>query len=56
VLAFAELTGVKTLVPFHFDPAHDDETLDALFAEIRAGRELPFELMPAREGESFYAR
>ena len=56
VLAFAELAGVKTLVPFHFDPAHSDDMLDRLFAEIRRSHDLPFALIPAKEGESFQAR
>jgi ribonuclease BN (tRNA processing enzyme) len=55
VLAFAELAGVKTLVPFHFDPAHSDQMLDQLFTEIRSSNALPFELVPAREGDSFDA-
>lgn len=56
VLAFARLAGVKTLVPFHFDPAHSDDMLDQLFAGIRSAGDLPFALVPAREGDGFHAR
>jgi len=49
-LEFAALARVGTLVPFHHDPAHDDDTLDAIYAAT--ARELPFDLVPAREGET----
>jgi Metal-dependent hydrolases of the beta-lactamase superfamily III len=52
-LAFAEMTGVRQLVPFHHDPSHDDDTLDRLFAEARTAGFLPFELIPAVEGATF---
>jgi phosphoribosyl 1,2-cyclic phosphodiesterase len=48
-LAFAALTEVRQLVTFHHDPAHDDETLDRLYATARAA-DLPFELTVASEG------
>jgi phosphoribosyl 1,2-cyclic phosphodiesterase len=43
-LAFAQLCGVMRLMPFHYDPAHDDDFLDALFADLP--------VLPAREGMS----
>lgn len=49
-LAFARLAKVKRLMPFHHDPAHDDDTLDAIFADNAA--EL-FAVFPAREGTTF---
>lgn len=49
-LAFARVAGVASLIPFHHDPAHDDEMLDDFFAE--SGDE-PFRIMPAREGMTF---
>jgi phosphoribosyl 1,2-cyclic phosphodiesterase len=52
LLALAKLARVRTLVPFHFDPAHGDAMLDALFDEVRRSGDLPFELVPAREGET----
>ena len=55
MLAFAELARVMTLVPFHFDPAHTDAMLDELFDGVRSARALPFELIPAREGETLRA-
>jgi phosphoribosyl 1,2-cyclic phosphodiesterase len=51
-LAFARLARVKTLVPFHFDPAHDDDTLDRFFGRATSDARLPFEIVPAREGDS----
>ena len=50
-LAFAELAGVGCLVPFHHDPDHEDETLDALWAN--AGRDRSIAVAPAREGMEF---
>jgi ribonuclease BN (tRNA processing enzyme) len=35
-LTFADLAGVGRLVAFHYDPAHDDDTLDALYRDLRA--------------------
>ena len=32
----ARTAGVRTLALFHHDPAHDDDTLDALLAEAGA--------------------
>jgi phosphoribosyl 1,2-cyclic phosphodiesterase len=47
----ARRAGVRTLVLFHHDPAHDDDTLDALLdgARRRAGPDGP-EVHAAREG------
>jgi phosphoribosyl 1,2-cyclic phosphodiesterase len=47
---FAQLAGAKKLVPFHFDPAHDDEMLDANFARTASDGIV---IVPAREGETF---
>jgi len=47
-LAFAELTGVGCLIPFHHDPGHEDEALDAIYATAGRGRHV--EVAPAREG------
>ena len=52
-LAIAALCGVKRLVTFHHDPAHDDHTLDRLLNEARRAARLPFELAAGREGRSF---
>jgi phosphoribosyl 1,2-cyclic phosphodiesterase len=52
-IAFATRAGVKRLVPFHHDPAHADDLLDRLFDERMSGSELPFELIPGREGATF---
>jgi phosphoribosyl 1,2-cyclic phosphodiesterase len=41
-MAFADLCGVGRLMPFHFDPSHDDDFLDDLFAGLP--------VLPAREG------
>ena len=52
-IAFATRAGVKRLVPFHHDPAHTDDMLDRLFDEIRRASNLPFEIIPGREGVTF---
>jgi ribonuclease BN (tRNA processing enzyme) len=52
-LAFARIAEVKQLMPFHHDPAHDDDTLDAFFDQGSAGRTEHFTFSPAREGASF---
>jgi phosphoribosyl 1,2-cyclic phosphodiesterase len=48
-LAFANIARAKTLVPFHFDPAHDDDALDEFFAEAVDDARMPFRVVPARE-------
>jgi ribonuclease BN (tRNA processing enzyme) len=49
-LEFAQLAGVRALAPFHYDPAHDDEMLDAFFASADT---VDFMVLPAREGDHF---
>ena len=49
VLAFAQLTGVKRLVPFHHNPGHSDDDLDRLVENARRSAP-PFEVIPGREG------
>ncbi len=51
--AFARLAGVRTLVPFHHDPSHDDRALDTIFGEAVKTLRPPFEVSPAMEGVSF---
>ena len=48
-LAFAELAGVRHLVPFHHDPSHGDDQLDALYRPLTGGV-TSFAVTPAREG------
>ena len=43
--------GVKQLVAFHHDPAHDDDTLDAFFAAISTNGD-QFTFVAARERET----
>ena len=47
--AFAQAAGVAHLVPFHHDPAHDDDMLDSMFDRARdsAGG---LRISPAQEG------
>jgi phosphoribosyl 1,2-cyclic phosphodiesterase len=52
-LAFAALTGIGRLVPFHHDPTHDDAMLDRIDSATRASRQLPFELLVGTEGATF---
>ena len=49
-LAFARLAKVRWFMPFHHDPAHDDNALDAFFGD---SGDQPFGLLPAREGTTF---
>ena len=48
-IAFAELAGVGRLVPFHHDPDHEDQALDAIYATAGRGRSIA--VAPAREGD-----
>jgi len=52
-LGFARLANVKHLMPFHHDPAHDDNTLDTLFEEASGRLDENFTVVPAREGATF---
>lgn len=52
-LAFADLAGVRHLVLFHHDPAHDDETLDRLISEAIEDATPPFRVTPAIEEAVF---
>ena len=52
-LAFATLTGIGRLVPFHHDPTPDDAMLDRVDSATRASRPLPFELLAGTEGSIF---
>ena len=49
---FAQLSDVKHFVPFHYDPAHSDETLDQMFATVMAELHPSFTVTPSREGVS----
>lgn len=49
-LEFARLARVKQLIAFHHDPAHDDDMLDELFAEVSRRHDDQFTFSPAREG------
>ncbi|MDP9265542.1 MAG: MBL fold metallo-hydrolase [Chloroflexota bacterium] len=51
--AFAQLAGVRTLVPFHHDPSHNDDDLDDIFGEAVTTLRPPFDVTPATEGASF---
>ncbi len=50
-LAFAELAEVGCLMPFHHDPDHEDQSLDALYAAL--GRDRSFDVAPAQERTEF---
>jgi phosphoribosyl 1,2-cyclic phosphodiesterase len=51
-ISFAELAGAKKVMPFHYDPAHDDTTLDRSFTNPLLTRP-DLSVIPAREGETF---
>ena len=40
-------------MPFHHDPAHDDDALDAIFAEATTRPDEGFTVEAAREGATF---
>ena len=52
-LAFARMTGVRHVVPFHHDPGRDDHALEAALASALADIDPGCEVTPAAEGASF---
>jgi phosphoribosyl 1,2-cyclic phosphodiesterase len=50
---FAELVNARKLIPFHYDPSHDDHMLDASFSGTVSDSVV---IVPAVEGESFLVR
>jgi ribonuclease BN (tRNA processing enzyme) len=50
-IAFATAAEVGHLIPFHHDPGHDDDHLDARYRAAAVARH-PFPITPAREGET----
>lgn len=52
-LRFAELVDVKQVVPFHHDPAHSDDILDALFAQAIEEVAPDCKVTPGMEGTAF---
>jgi ribonuclease BN (tRNA processing enzyme) len=55
-MRFAEICGVRHLVPFHHDPARTDEALDTLVAQAIAEVRPRFQVTPAAEGQAIRAR
>jgi phosphoribosyl 1,2-cyclic phosphodiesterase len=49
-ISFAAATGVRRLVTFHHDPAHDDAALDHLVEDAYATCDPPCYLVPGTEG------
>ncbi len=52
-LAFATLSEVKHLVPFHHDPGHTDVDIDRLMKEAMAEAKPAFRVTTALEGATF---
>jgi phosphoribosyl 1,2-cyclic phosphodiesterase len=52
-LAFAAQAGARQLVPFHHDPAHDDEALDRMIGAAVRDVGPGFPVTPAAEGAVF---
>lgn len=52
-LAFATLTGVRRLVPFHHDPEHNDALLDQILAEAVQKANPPYQVSAGLEGATF---
>jgi phosphoribosyl 1,2-cyclic phosphodiesterase len=53
VLAFAALARVRHLVTFHHDPAHSDDEIDRLTAEVTRAARPAFAVTAGAEGASF---
>ncbi len=51
--SLAALAGARRLVTFHHDPAHDDETLDAMLDSARRSAPAGLEVLAGREGDTF---
>ncbi len=49
-MRFARMSEVKTFVPFHHDPAHNDDQVDAMIAEALDEIQPEFQLIPGKEG------
>lgn len=49
-LLFAGLVGAKELVPFHHDPAHNDDVLDQLITQGIEAVQPSFPVTPGKEG------
>jgi phosphoribosyl 1,2-cyclic phosphodiesterase len=47
-VSLAKLVGARTLVPFHHDPGHSDDALDAIFDSRGASEAV--QVLPGREG------
>ena len=52
-IEFANLAGVKQLVPFHHDPSHTDDDLDRMFDELIEEAQPSFRVAPGMEGATF---
>ncbi len=50
---FARLSKVKKMAIFHHDPLHSDATLEKLFDQSTAGKDIDFDLALAREQDTF---
>lgn len=51
---FAQLGQVRRCLLFHHDPAHSDDLLDRVFAELLAEMQPAFEVIPAVEGAEIF--
>ena len=40
-------------MPFHHDPAHDDDMLDDFFRDAPVSNRATFDVVPAHEGDVF---
>lgn len=49
-MRFARMSEVKTFVPFHHDPAHNDDQVDAMIAAALDEIQPEFQLIPGKEG------
>lgn len=52
-IEFGTIAAIKKLVPFHHDPSHSDEFIDAMIAQAIASNRPPFIVQPGQEGSTF---
>lgn len=55
-MEFARIAEARQLAPFHYDPTHGDEELEAMLNEEVAAFQPAFPVTPAREGQTIQVR
>ncbi len=50
---FAQLCQVKSFVPFHHDPSHNDDQIDQMISQAIQEVDPKFKILPGKEGATF---